>query len=335
LRILHVHSGNLYGGVETCLLSLARFRALAPTLDLSFALTSDGRIAGELRRTGVPVALLGETRLSRPLSVWRASIPLVLWMHMIASRFWLDRLAWRVQPRTVICNSRFVASTLPASDARIEIAYCPIALDPSTASLSTGLPRHRWKSEGINRELVIIQVSRMEPLKGQSVLIDALGRLRDRGGWTCWLAGGAQRPAEEQYVRSLRAQAARLGIADRVTLLGHRSDITELLATSDIYCQPNTEPEGFGLTLIVALAAGLPVVTAAVGGALEIVYETCGVLVAPRDAAALASELASLLDDRERRARLGACGPSRARVLCDPAARIPEIARVLETAARQ
>ena len=82
-----------------------------------------------------------------------------------------------------------------------------------------------------------------------------------------------------------------------------------LLAGSDIYCQPNIEPDAFGISLIEAMAAGLPVVTSALGGAKEIVDETCGVLVAPRDPATLASELSALLENRGRRERLGANGP--------------------------
>jgi glycosyltransferase involved in cell wall biosynthesis len=326
-------------------------------MDMSVALTSDGRIAAELRKTGVPVAILGETRISRPLTVWRArraltslvqlqrpdlvvchqawplaifgpvakrhSLPLVLWMHMMAGRHWLDRLAWRVEPKTVVCNSRFTASTLPASNARVEVVYYPVAAG-SASTRRTTAP---------NGDAVIIQVSRMEPLKGHTVLLDALGRLRERSGWTCWLAGGAQREAEARYLASLRAQAEALGIADRVEFLGQRSDVDGLLAESDIYCQPNAEPEAFGISLIEALAAGLPVVTSAIGGATEIVDESCGVLVARGDSAALASELSALLDDVGRRKRLGANGPSRARALCDPEARIPEIADILQRAA--
>lgn len=357
MRVLHVHSGNLYGGVETFLLSLARFRALAPSMDMSVALTSDGRIAADLRTAGVPVTILGEARISRPFTVrrtrrtlaslvqsqrpdvmvchqaWplalfgpvatRHSVPLVLWMHMAASRDWLDRLAGRVGPGTIVCNSRFTASTLPPSSARVEVVYAPI---------DSGAPRAAHTA-GSNGNAVIIQVSRMEPLKGHAVLLDALAQLRDRAGWTCRLAGGAQRAHEARYMASLRAQAATLGIADRVEFLGERSDIQRLLADSDIYCQPNVEPDAFGISLIEAMAAGLPVVTSALGGAKEIVDETCGVLVAPRDAAALASELSALLDDRSRRERLGANGPARARALCDPSAQMPRIGEILHRAA--
>jgi glycosyltransferase involved in cell wall biosynthesis len=357
LRVLHIHSGNLYGGVETFLATLARFRDLAPAMDMSVALTSDGRIAAELRETGVPVAILGETRMSRPLSVWRArralasllrsarpdvvvchqpwplaifgpvakrhAIPLVLWMHMTASRLWLDRLAWRVQPRTVVCNSRFTASTLPKSRARVEVAYYPIDITSARAE----------RTAGSNGDAVIVQVSRMESLKGHTVLLDALGQLRAMAGWTCWLAGGAQRPREEQYMQSLRAQAATLGIADRVKFLGDRSDVARLLTESDIYCQPNVEPEAFGISLIEALSAQLPVVTSAIGGAKEIVDDTCGVLVAPRDPKTLASVLSTLLENRGHRERLGANGPERARALCDPALQMPRIAEILQRAA--
>ena len=367
MRVLHVHSGNLYGGVETFLLSLARFRALAPSMDMSVALTSDGRIAADLRDAGVPVTILGDARISRPFTVKRArralssllqsdrpdvmvchqawplvlfgpvaqrcSITLVLWMHMVPGRHWLDWLAWRVKPGTIVCNSRFTASTLPKSSARVEVVYAPI---------DTGIARApRTSSNGATVRLkpdttdsaVIIQVSRMEPLKGHTVLLDALAQLRDRTGWLCRLAGGAQRAHEAQYMASLRARAATLGIADRVEFLGERSDVHRLLADSDIYCQPNIEPDAFGISLIEAMAAGLPVVTSALGGAKEIVDETCGVLVAPRDSARLASELSALLDDRGRRERLGANGPARARALCDPAAQMPRIAEILHRAA--
>ncbi len=92
----------------------------------------------------------------------RHSIALVLWMHMAASRHWLDRLAWRVNPGTVVCNSRFTASTLPESNARVEVVYAPV--DAVAARVAT-----RSASNG---HAVIIQVSRMEPLKGHAVLLD-------------------------------------------------------------------------------------------------------------------------------------------------------------------
>ncbi|HVA41545.1 MAG TPA: glycosyltransferase family 4 protein, partial [Candidatus Binataceae bacterium] len=91
----------------------------------------------------------------------------------------------------------------------------------------------------------------------------------------------------------------------------------------------NTGPEPFGITFIEALYAGLPVVTTSIGGALEIVDGSCGILVEPDDPGALAGALCRLIEDRELRARLGAAGPGRAAALCDPRAQMAALARAL------
>jgi len=76
----------------------------------------------------------------------------------------------------------------------------------------------------------------------------------------------------------------------------------------------------FILSAAEALAAGLPVVTSAIGGGAEVVTPACGVLVPPNDPDALAEVLRGLIGSRAERERLGAAGPGRARELCDPAA---------------
>src|ERR1700687_6346715 len=72
VRVLHLNAGNLYGGVETVLVTLARLRHLCPTMEPHFGLCYEGRLSRELAAAGVPVHLLGPARLSRPWSVWRA-----------------------------------------------------------------------------------------------------------------------------------------------------------------------------------------------------------------------------------------------------------------------
>ena len=141
--------------------------------------------------------------------------------------------------------------------------------------------------------------------------------------------GRSAAPHEARYLEALRAEAAALGIGPRVNFLGQRGDVARLLAAADIHCQPNTGPEPFGITFIEALYAGLPVVTTSIGGALEIVDGSCGILVRPDDPAALAAALARLIEDRELRARLGAAGPARAAALCDPRAQMAALARAL------
>ena len=361
MRVLHVHSGNLYGGAETALSTLARFRHLAPSMEMSVALCFEGQIAAELRAVGVEPFMLGNVRLRRADQVLRArralrrlldrsrfdavvchqpwphvvfgpvtaakQIPLVLWLHMASQSHWLDRLAWRVRPDMVICNSHFTASTVPRDYGHVEVVY--YAIEPAVAASPDVSRLH----DTTKSEVVIIQVSRMEPLKGQITCLEALGKLRDLAGWTCWQVGGAQRAEEQAYLAGLKSRARRLGIADRVKFLGHRSDVRELLAAADIYCQPNLQPDAFGIGFVEALFAGCPVVTSAIGGALEIVDETCGVLVPRDDPGALAMVLSRLIADPVERGRLGRGGPDRARMLCDPKTQVPKIAEVIGMAA--
>jgi glycosyltransferase involved in cell wall biosynthesis len=119
-----------------------------------------------------------------------------------------------------------------------------------------------------------------------------------------------------------------LGLAGRIRFWGQRSDVPLLLRAADIHCQPNVGPEPFGLTFIEAMAAGLPVVTTAMGAALETVTEECGILVSP-DAGQLAAALRTLMSSAPARAALASHAPARARSLCDPAVAMPAIARIL------
>lgn len=361
MRLLHVHSGNLYGGVETLMVTLVREGYRCPPLQTEFALCYDGRLADELRVAGAKVFMLGEARTRNPLSLlasrrclrqvldegsydavvthmpWaqallggtaRASgVPLVFWMHDAANgRHWLERWAARTQPDLVLCNSHYTASTLKLlyPDSRAEVVACPIAIEGSVIGAG-GVAAIRRELHTPGDATVIIQTSRMEAWKGHELHLRALGILRDLGGWVLWLVGGAQRPVEQHYQAKLERMAIELGIAERVRFLGHRSDVPRLLKAADIYCQPNQGPEPFGIVFIEALAAGLPVVSVDFGGAREIVNQNCGALVAPGDVDALANVLRHLILEPHERRRLGQAGPARARKLCDPATQMNRI----------
>jgi glycosyltransferase involved in cell wall biosynthesis len=358
IRVLHVHSGNLYGGVETMLLTQVRSRDLCPALELSFALCFEGRLSAELNAEGAAVHQLGQVRIRQPLSVRRArlalrellhreafdvvvthscwsqaifgpvahavSVPLVFYLHAPSpGRHWLERWARRTVPDVALCNSQFTAATLSQlyPRARQETIYCPVA--PSHIRYSEADTKAtRTELQTPSDATVIIQVSRMEAWKGQALHLEALGLLKDLPGWVCWQVGGAQKPGEEKYLEELKALANGLGIGERVRFLEQRSDVGKLLAAADIFCQPNTGPEPFGLAFIEALQAQLPVVTTALGGACEIVDDSCGVLLPPGDAHTLAAALRRLIQERALRIKLGLAGPARAMALCDPAAQM-------------
>jgi glycosyltransferase involved in cell wall biosynthesis len=359
MRILHLHSGNIYGGIETMLATLAREATAPASADVRFALCFGGRLADELSRDGAPVAMLGAVRLSRPVTVWQArrrlrtvladirpdvivthlpwthaafgtalrqsTPPVVQWVHgPLTGR--LQWLAARSMPDAVLCNSAFTASTLPEAYAQLRpaVIHCAVAAVPSLsaerrsevrASLST--------NEGAT---VIVQASRFEAWKGHADHLRALARLAKIPGWVLWVAGGTERREDLDYRQSLQALADHLGIAQRIRFTGERSDVVQLLAAADIYCQPNTAPEPFGIVYVEALAAGDPVVATDLGGVREIVDRHTGILTKPGDEEALAAALGILIADPAARQRMGAAGILRAAHLCSP----PQQVRCLE-----
>jgi len=362
MRTLHVYSGNLYGGIEAILLTLATFRGEAG--DHEFALCFDGRLSHDLEAAGAAVANLGEVRLSRPQTLrrarlrlrealapgrfdrvvchapWtqglfggvvrRAGLPLAFWAHdAMTGGHWTERLARRLPPDIVICNSEFTASTLPLLYSGVAscVVHPPVPeLPPLTEDARARLRASLATDESA---VVVITACRSEAWKGHEVLVEALAALGDLPGWTWWQVGGAQRPDEEAWLRSIREKAQSRGIADRTRWLGQRADVPQLLRAADIYCQPNLSPEPFGVVFVEALRAGLPVVTSALGGALEIVNETCGVLTAAGDARAVAAALRPLIEDRTARARQAAGGPARAAAVSDPVTQFRKLEQAL------
>jgi glycosyltransferase involved in cell wall biosynthesis len=358
MRVLHLAAGNLFGGVESYLLALARLRHLCKEMEPHFGLCFPGRLRDELTATGVPVYDLGAVRASRPWTVlrgrWRlkrtlrengidvvvthgcwphalfapvvrrAGVRLVNMVHgELTGDHWLDRRAARTPPDLVIANSRFAAESAKAvfPQSSVSVVHPPLG-SPEPFDRGAARARVRAEFETAADAVVMLMVSRIEELKGHAVLLESLGRLRDNPGWTCWVVGGAQRPHEVELLASLRRELDRLGLAEKVRFVGQRRDVPAVMSAADIYCQPNTAPEGFGLTFIEALRAGLPVVTSGIGGAAEIVDGSCGVLCPPGDAVAVAAALSGLMADPHRRQALGVAGPARALELCDPAKQV-------------
>lgn len=103
-----------------------------------------------------------------------------------------------------------------------------------------------------------------------------------------------------------------MGLTASVRLVGERDDVPELLSSSSVFVLSSSS-EALPVSVLEAMAAGLPVVATRVGGVPELVVDgETGFLVPPSDAAALAAALQRLLDDPELRARLGAAGRARA-----------------------
>jgi glycosyltransferase involved in cell wall biosynthesis len=102
--------------------------------------------------------------------------------------------------------------------------------------------------------------------------------------------------------------ASELGIRERIDFIGWSDDVRRLLPTFDVLAQPSRW-EGFGISIVEAMLARLPVVAARVGGVSEVVVDgVTGTLVPPEDQAALAAALGALLADAGLRTRMGDAG---------------------------
>ena len=368
LKVLHVSSGNLYGGVETLLVTLARERGACPQMEPHFALCFEGRLSSELAALHIPATILGPVRTRAPWTIvearrklrraiealkpdiavchmpWslaifgpvatRLGIPLVFWMHDRAhGTHWIEHWAGRRRPDLVICNSRFTADSAPRLFPRRtpprEVLYCPVAAPESAGSSAEERLAVRSELETAGDAVVIVQVSRMESYKGHALLLQALGRLIELSGWVCWIVGGQQASHQVGYLQRLQAQAARAGLSDRVRFIGERRDVGRMLGAADIFCQPNLRGEPFGIAFVEALYHGLPVVTTRLGGAVEIIDDTCGRLVEPDSPAHLAEALQRLIRDESLRKGLGAEGPAHARAVSGPDRTLARLALML------
>ncbi len=363
VRVLHAHSGNLFGGIETMLLALASRRPDLATH--RFALAFEGELARRLRSDGMPVHVLGQVRLRRPWTVhavrralrdviareppdvmvvhsaWdlaafgrvakRSKLPLVLWAHAPAGSAALDKLAARVKPDLVLANSAFTAASFgdQTGTVPVHVVHPPVAPPPAAAA---GARRTLRDEFGLAPDVTVIaQVGRIERGKGQLELIEALAHLTDRVRWACWEIGGAQRPEDVRLARRIAARVEELGLERRVRFLGPRTDVRALLAAADIYAQPTTEPESFGIAFVEAMYAGLPIVATSLGAAPEVVTPETGVLVPVGDSAALTEALARLVGDEAERRRLGGAGPARAAGLADPDRQVVRAVEALRT----
>jgi len=154
----------------------------------------------------------------------------------------------------------------------------------------------------------------------QQPLILTVARLDNRHKGLDFLVSAAALVPGAQFVIAgegpdraiLESQAKSLGVADRVILLGHRSDIPDLLATCDLFVLPSFF-EGLPVSVVEAMASGKPVVATAIGGTDEAVENgVTGLLVPPGDAVRLAEAIRAVLADAALAARMGSAGRRRA-----------------------
>jgi glycosyltransferase involved in cell wall biosynthesis len=179
---------------------------------------------------------------------------------------------------------------------------------------------------------VVGSLGRVTEVKGVGVLIRAMGLLQRAGiGGELVLIGSVAPAEREHFIQAARA----FGIGDRLRFLGMRLDAAEILAALDVYASASRD-EQMPLSVLEAMAAGLPIVATNVGGMPRLVAEgETGYLVPVDDAERLAERIIRLARDPKARASLGAASFARLKAEFSADAVMPRIEQVLAEAAEE
>jgi glycosyltransferase involved in cell wall biosynthesis len=248
-----------------------------------------------------------------PAAGWGRQPIIVHTIHNVADKevdrpgVWLQRLAFRRRVRPVAIGEE------------VEASFDRVYGLPRPAVIPYGIDVERYAGGAAAREswrrrngfgpadLLFVCVARFFPQKNHKTLIDAFasgpGRLPDT---RLLLAGdGYLRPAVERQVQEA-------GLSDRVRFLGRREDIPDLLAASDVFVLASLW-EGNPLSVMEAMAAGLPAVVTAVGGVPELVESgRQGWVVPPSGCGALSAAMMRLAENASLRRSMGAAAAARA-----------------------
>jgi glycosyltransferase involved in cell wall biosynthesis len=184
--------------------------------------------------------------------------------------------------------------------------YAPRATPVTVVPYGVDIERFTPAPRAATNDIVIGAASRLSPEKGMSYLIDAFAALRSRYGERVRLRIAGDGPERAK----IEAQIARLGLREAVELLGwlEHEQLPAFLQTLDVFVLPSTW-EGFGVSAVEASAMQLPVVASNVHGIPDAVRDgVTGLLVPPKDAAALADALRRLIEDEALSRRLGKAG---------------------------
>ena len=347
MRVLHITSGNLYGGVETFLATLAARGVCRAGHGARVRGVFRGAIQCEARRQRSRSAIvLPSARLSRPLTVLRGApraarpaaarvvrrrrlssalglrdvrvcrsrsrIPVVLWVHMAGDGRALARTPvppHRVRTwRSATASSPPSARHLAAGDVD-RVRLLP-RVDVSSPATRTIVRAASATLKTPADDVVVVQVSRMEAWKGSTVLLSALSHARDLPRLDVLDSRrGPDATSKPVLARPAGAGARCVESRDRVRFIGERNDVRDILRPPTSYCQPNTSPEAFGLALHRGAACG-------VAGRDEWHRRRtrdrrtrrAGSLTEPGDARALSERCARLIGDDRLRTRLGIGG---------------------------
>jgi len=237
----------------------------------------------------------------------------------IGSRFWRRFQGWAYRFGVLpVSIAKEVSRTFQQEYGRESAALIPNGI-PTERYTADPAARIAWRrQERLSTEAVLLVcVAGLRPQKNHPLLLRAYAQLGEAAANALLLLVGAPDPTNLVYAESLQQLAQELGIVERVRFLGGRGDVPAILNAADIFVLAS-HYEGNPLSVMEAMAAGLPPVCTAVGGVPELIqHERTGLLVPPEDEAALAEALHSLIADASLRLQLGQAAREYARTHFD------------------
>jgi glycosyltransferase involved in cell wall biosynthesis len=332
LRVAHVTQGLDVGGQEKLLVEFARHADRA-RFELAFVSLGDrGPLAADLEALGWPVVALGRPAGLRPgivlqlAGLFRRGHVDVVHTHDNRPLLYGAPAARLARVPCVVHTKHYgdVAhitrrqSRVAALASRLTDRFVCVSQDSARRALAQGVPARRvlalWNGIDLTRfdyrgpapDGPVVAVARLSLEKDIETLLRAIA-LAAPDAPTLRLEVAGNGPC----LPALQSLAAELALGERVRFLGEVHDVPALLARASLFVL-SSRTEGVSLTLLEAMARGLPVVATRVGGNPEVVAEDeTGLLVPPRDPAALAAALLHLLRDPDAGRRMGRAGRRR------------------------
>ena len=184
------------------------------------------------------------------------------------------------------------------------------AFPPRSSNSPMRPPSARYESSLPPRERLLLGVfSRLSPWKGQHIVLEAISTIPG----VALLVVGDALFGESAYADTLHTRAAQDDLSGRVTFLGFRQDVADLMRSVDIVLHSSTSAEPFGLVIVEGMLAGKPVIATNAGGATEIIQTgRTGILVAPGCVTELHEAIVRLSNDHGLVQRLGHAGRAHA-----------------------
>jgi glycosyltransferase involved in cell wall biosynthesis len=227
--------------------------------------------------------------------------------RMVANRLLLERRDRVVGVGQAVRQALIENEGIPAR--RVGVIYNGIDLSPFGQGVN-GRQEVRHELKIGAQDLLIVQVARLDYLKDHATAVQALRHVVQRRPDACLVLVG-----EGPELEPTRALVRQQGLESRVRFLGLRKDVARLLPAADLFLLTSIS-EGIPLTLIEAMAAGLPVVSTRVGGVPEVTADgRTGLLAPPGDPASLAGHILRLADNPGLRHDMGRSGRARALAL--------------------